>query len=66
MFYVVIGLLESAKAKKWLPEEQFEAFGDSVLGLTHGPCRGRERRMARVTLFLNTALLPCKADEKTL
>lgn len=47
--FLDLGLVESAKAQKWLPEEPFEAYGDSVLGLTHGPSRGRERQMAKVT-----------------
>lgn len=37
------GLVDSIKARRWLPEETYEALGDSVNGQTHAPRRGRER-----------------------
>ncbi|KAI8344358.1 hypothetical protein BC941DRAFT_408453 [Chlamydoabsidia padenii] len=38
-------LIESVQAGYWLPEEKYQVIGDKTSGKTHGPERGRQRRL---------------------
>lgn len=42
--YSYIGLLDSMKAKRWLPETNYQVQGDSKSGTTHAPKKGRKQQ----------------------
>jgi hypothetical protein len=40
-----VGLIDSMKSKKWLPEDKYEVQGDQASGDTHAPSRGRKQKV---------------------
>jgi hypothetical protein len=43
IYIFLTGLMDSMKAKKWLPEIDYQVKGDAKSGLTNAPQKGRQR-----------------------